>query len=95
MQSDDFTMDRDALKRFFKCSDAEVNIVSCELNIVKVFKYFDMVDSSTAIRYDLLSRAFRLRVDGRLAHDPGLYHQPGEWAAAAVTRDSRRLLAAS
>jgi ABC-type polysaccharide/polyol phosphate transport system ATPase subunit len=60
-----------------------------------LFKYFDMVDSSTAIRYDLLSRAFRLRVDGRLAHDPGLYHQPGEWAAAAVTRDSRRLLAAS
>lgn len=60
-----------------------------------LFKHFDMVDSSTAIRYDLLSRAFRLRVDGRLAHDPGLYHQPGEWAAVTTSQIGRRLLAAS
>lgn len=60
-----------------------------------LFKHYDMVDSSTAIRYDLLSRAFRLRVDGRLAYDPGLYHQPGEWAAVSATQVERRLLAAS
>jgi hypothetical protein len=48
-----------------------------------LFKRFDMVDSASAIRYDLLSRAFRLRVDGRLAHDPGLFHQPAEWIAIA------------
>jgi hypothetical protein len=49
-------------------------VFSCAL-----FKHFDMVDSSTAVRYDLLARAFPLRVDGRLAHDPGLFHQPAIW----------------
>lgn len=48
-----------------------------------LFKRFDMVDSAAAIRYDLLSRAFRLRVEGRLAHDPGLVHHPAEWIAVA------------
>jgi lipopolysaccharide transport system ATP-binding protein len=56
-------------------------VFSCAL-----FKHFDMIDSSTAIRYDLLARAFRLRVDGRLASDPGLFHQPAEWDAEAVVR---------
>ena len=49
-------------------------IFSCAL-----FKHFDMIDSSTAVRYDLLARAFPLRVDGRLSHDPGLFHQPADW----------------
>jgi lipopolysaccharide transport system ATP-binding protein len=57
-------------------------VFSCAL-----FKHFDMVDGSTAIRYDLLARAFRLRVDGRLAHDPGLFHQPADWEEAVrITR---------
>ncbi len=49
-----------------------------------LFKHFDMVNGESAIRYDLLSRAFRLRVDGRLGHDPGLFHHPCDWAAAPV-----------
>jgi len=53
-----------------------------------LFKHFDMVDSDTAIRYDLLSRAFRLRVEGRLSHDPGLFHHPAEWIAVAE-KDAR------
>ncbi|MBA3067816.1 MAG: ABC transporter ATP-binding protein [Hyphomonas sp.] len=61
-------------------------IFSCAL-----FKHFDMVDSGTAIRYDLLSRAFRIRIDGRLGHDPGLFHQEGEWAALA-SADSKVIL---
>jgi len=62
-------------------------VFSCAL-----FKHFDMVDSSTAIRYDLLSRAFRLRIDGRLGHDPGLFHQEGEWAAAQVAGSEVKIL---
>jgi hypothetical protein len=66
MQSDDFTMDRDALKRFFKCSDAEVNIVSCELNIVKVFKYFDMDGNGKIDSYEFIC-ALALMAHGTLA----------------------------
>jgi lipopolysaccharide transport system ATP-binding protein len=66
-------------------------VFSCAL-----FKHFDMVDSSTAVRYDLLSRAFRLRIEGRLAHDPGLFHQEGEWAAVEMSvADIKRLQQAS
>jgi len=61
-------------------------VFSCAL-----FKNFDMVDSSTAVRYDLLSRSFRLHVDGRLGSDPGLFHQDGEWAALASS-DSKVIL---
>jgi len=61
-------------------------VFSCAL-----FKSFDMVNSATAIRYDLLSRSFRLHVDGRLASDPGLFHQDGEWSALA-SADSKVIL---
>jgi lipopolysaccharide transport system ATP-binding protein len=53
-------------------------VFSCAL-----FKHYDMVDSSTAVRYDLLSRSFRLRVEGKLSYDPGLFHQPGSWSENA------------
>jgi lipopolysaccharide transport system ATP-binding protein len=59
-----------------------------------LFKVYDLVDSSTAVRYDLLSRAFRLRVDGRISFDPGLFHHPAEWAAVAKRANPRLLKAA-
>ncbi|GAM97929.1 teichoic acid export ATP-binding protein TagH [alpha proteobacterium U9-1i] len=48
-----------------------------------LFKHYDMIDGASAVRYDLLSRSFRLRVEGKLVFDPGLFHQPGEWVAAS------------
>lgn len=49
-------------------------IFSCTL-----FKHFERIDSSTDVRYDLFARAYPLRVDGRLAYDPGPFHQPSDW----------------
>jgi hypothetical protein len=60
-----------------------------------LFKHYDMIDGATAVRYDLISRAFRLRVDGRIAFDPGLYHQPGEWVAATAQSGNVLLLKAA
>lgn len=34
MASDDFTLDRQALKTYFKCSDRECNIVTLIINII-------------------------------------------------------------
>ncbi|MBI1394010.1 MAG: ATP-binding cassette domain-containing protein [Alphaproteobacteria bacterium] len=60
-----------------------------------LFKHFDMVDGSTAVRYDLLSRAFQLRIEGRLAFDPGLFHQEGEWAVAEPENRRQQKMAVS
>ena len=60
-----------------------------------LFENFDLVDGSTAVRYDLLSRAFRLRVNGRLSYDPGLFHQEGEWLAVGTEGNRNVRLAVS
>jgi lipopolysaccharide transport system ATP-binding protein len=44
-----------------------------------LFKHYDADDSSTAIRYDLLSRSFRLTVLPPTPSEPALFHMPSEW----------------
>jgi len=60
-----------------------------------LFKNFDMVNGADTVRYDLISRAFRVRVDGRLSFDPGLFHQNGDWKIVGPASGPRVKLAVS
>jgi lipopolysaccharide transport system ATP-binding protein len=44
-----------------------------------VFKFYDPEDSSTAIRYDLLSRSFRLKVLPVHHSEPAIFNHPCHW----------------
>ncbi|GAA0599782.1 ABC transporter ATP-binding protein [Caenispirillum bisanense] len=44
-----------------------------------IYKQYDPDNSSTAIRYDLLSRSFRLKVTPRSKSEPGVFMHPAEW----------------
>lgn len=45
-----------------------------------LFKRFDPADTSTAIRYDLLPRCFKFKIESRFASEPGLFHHPAKWS---------------
>ena len=44
-----------------------------------IFKHYDPNDEASAIRYDILSRSFRLQISPRHTSEPGYFHHPGEW----------------
>lgn len=51
-----------------------------------LFKHYDLDDSSTAIRYDLLSRSFRLKILPIHLSEPAYFHHPSEWLAGPFPR---------
>ena len=46
---------------------------------VGLFKRYEPEDSSTAIRYEILSRSFRLKILPQHASEPGIFRHPAEW----------------
>ena len=47
-----------------------------------LFKQYDPNNCDSAIRYDLLSRSFKLKIVPRHASEPAFFHHPSEWLAA-------------
>ncbi len=46
---------------------------------VALFKTYDPDDTSTAVRYDLLSRSFKLTVNPKMRSEPAYLHHPANW----------------
>ena len=54
-----------------------------------LFKRYDPDDVGSAIRYDILSRSFRLKIVPRHSSEPAYFHHPGEWIVGGSSRRGR------
>jgi Ca2+-binding EF-hand superfamily protein len=79
MASDDFTLDREALKKFFKCSEKECNTV---------FQYFDMDGNGKIDSYEFVC-ALALMAHGTLDvssnHLITPYRKKQSWSSTCMT----------
>ena len=55
---------------------------------VGLFKRYEPDDTSTAIRYEILSRSFRFKVIPKHSSEPAIFHHPAEWQV--VSHDEKR-----
>ncbi|WP_259781273.1 ABC transporter ATP-binding protein [Aestuariispira ectoiniformans] len=46
---------------------------------VGIFKHYDPMNSTTAVRYDLVSRSFKFKVRPRFPSEPARFHHPAKW----------------
>ena len=44
-----------------------------------LFKHYNPDDVGSAVRYDILSRSFRLKIVPKHSSEPAYFHHPGEW----------------
>ncbi len=58
-----------------------------------LFKRYDPNDPTDAIRYDLLSRSFSLRVVPTLRSEPAVFNHPCRWELAAPTANPAKIIA--
>lgn len=50
-----------------------------------IFKHYDPENSTTAVRYDLVSRSMRLKVRPRVRSEPGCFRHPCQWLPVEKT----------
>lgn len=44
-----------------------------------IFKHYDPMNSTTAVRYDLVSRSFKFKVKPQILSEPARFHHPAKW----------------